>query len=445
MGQRAHVGGAVQKLRDAGASSHPIASGEGVQQAVSEQVRPDGRAHAQVLPLGEGLLQLILEVLHDLGEGHPEEVLHEVPGQLEALVGVVVLVVLLPHPDAELQDVAGDPAQEVGLLDAVLLGVAQVGKQGAVDDRLHLLLPVLLGLPGGELALQVCDGVLGGEDAVWRVQLLVVALLDVGVHDVGHLRDAHDGIVDVLVLVHPQGLHERHQRDLPGGGGNGHHEDAVLLLLHQGKGAVALLLREDLGHLQLGAVPLVELDHHPVGGQVLEGYEHPLGPAGDEVSARIGRVLSGLHELPAVLLVGQLALLLHVLLVKGAALGAEHDGKVAEVDLLRLLLDAVLDDGEVQLYGGHVVQVPQPGLHGGEAVGGPVGLPYHGSADADGGAGLGIDQPRLLVPPAAHADLDDAAVGTIGVQADDPSLGVIRGDAQVVHDLLHPAVGIVQG
>ncbi len=444
MGQRAHVGGAVQQLGDAGAPSHPIAGGERVQQAVGEQVGPDGGADAQVLLPGEAPLQLVLEVLHEVGEGHPEQVLHEVAGQLEALVGVVVLVILLPHPDAELEDVAGDPAQEVGLLDAVLLGVAQVGQQRAVDDRLDLLLPVLLGLSGGELALQEGDGIFGGEYAVWRVQLLVVTLLDVGVHDVGHLRNAHDGVVDVLVVLHVQRLHQGHQGDLTGGGGDGDHEDAVLLLLHQGEGAVALPLREYLGHFELGAVALVELDHDPVGGEVLQGDEHPLGPADDEVSAGVGGVLRSFHELPAVLLIGQLTLLLHVLPVEVAALGAEHDRKVSQVDLLRLLLDAVLYDGEVQLDGGHVVDVPKPRLHRRQVVSGPVGLPDHGGPDADGGAGLGVDHARLLIPPAADADLDYAPVGAVGVQADDAPLSVVSSDAEVVHDLLHPAVGVVQ-
>jgi len=205
-----------------------------------------------------------------------------------------------------------------------------------------------------------------------------MALLDVGVDDVGHVRDAHDGIVDLLVVLHPQGLHKDDQGDLSRGGRDGDHEDAVLLLLHQGEGAVTLLLREHLRHLQLGAVALVVLHHNPVGGEVLKGYQHPLRPSDDEVTAGVSGVLPELDELLLVLGFGQLPLLFHALLEKVAALGPEHDGKVADVHLLRLLLYAVLDDRELQLDGRQVVQVPQPGLHGSELVGGAVGLPDNG-------------------------------------------------------------------
>jgi hypothetical protein len=59
---------------------------------------------------------------------------------------------------------------------------------------------------------------------------------------------------------------------------------------------------------------------------------------------RVRRVLTGLDELLPVLALGELPLFLHVLLVEvAAALGAEHDRKVADVHLLRLLLDAALD------------------------------------------------------------------------------------------------------
>src|SRR2546426_2584235 len=42
------------------------------------------------------------------------------------------------------------------------------------------------------------------EDPVRRVDLLVLALLDVRVDDIGHLGRRDDGVVDVLVLLHAQ-------------------------------------------------------------------------------------------------------------------------------------------------------------------------------------------------------------------------------------------------
>ena len=161
------------------------------------------------------------------------------------------------------------------------------------------LTPVFLCLAGSELALQVEDRVVGGEDAVWRVELLVLAFLDVSVNDVGHVVGGDDGVVDLLVVLHAQGLHQGHERDLSRGRGHGHHEHAVALLLHQGQGAVPFLLREYLRDLQLGAVALVELDHDPVGRQVLEGDQDALRAADDEVSAGVHRVLAGLQQLLA--------------------------------------------------------------------------------------------------------------------------------------------------
>ena len=56
---------------------------------------------------------------------------------------------------------------------------------------------------------------------------------------------------------------------------------------------------------------------------------------------------------------------------------------------------------------------------------------------------LGVCHPGLLVALAADPDLHDSAIGLVRVQADDAALGIFRGNAQVVYDLLHPTVRIV--
>jgi hypothetical protein len=154
----------------------------------------------------------------------------------------VVLVVGLPVAEGKLQNGAGDASQEDGLLVPGARGVAQVGQQAAVEDALDLLGPVLLGLARGELLLQVVDGVFCALDPRRGVELGVQGLLEVGVQDVGHGVLGDDGVVDLAVVLHAEGLHEDDQGDLARGGGDGHDQDAVLLLLHQGEGPVALAL-----------------------------------------------------------------------------------------------------------------------------------------------------------------------------------------------------------
>ena len=201
------------------------------------------------------------------------------------------------------------------------LGVSEVGQQGPVEDALDLLRPVLLRLTGGEVPLEEQDGVLAGVVPVGGVGLLVEGRLDVGVDDVGHRLVGDDGLENLLVGLHPQGLHEGDERDGPGCDGDGDHDHAVLLLLHEGEGAVTVLLGEDLGDLHGRTVLLVVLDHHPVGGEVLKRDQDPLGSADDEVSSRLPGVLLLSDELLEVLLVGDgvLEVPLHDLPVEVAA------------------------------------------------------------------------------------------------------------------------------
>ena len=353
VGHGGQVGCPVEQLGHSCASSDPVSCGQGVEELVCEQVGTDGRGdvHLALLP-SPVPLQLVLQVLHEAAEAGPEQVLHEVSGQLEPLVGVVVLVVLLPLAQGQLQDGTRDASEEDGLLHAVRLGVSEVGQQGPVEDALDLLRPVLLRLTGGEVPLQEQDGILLCVVTVGCVGLLVERGLDVGVDDVRHGLVGDDGLEDLLVGLHPQGLHQGDERDGSGGDGHGDHDHAVLLLLYEREGAVPVLLGEHLGDLDGGAVLLVVLDHDPVGGQVLECDQDPLGSSDDEVSSGLPGVLLLLDELLDVLGVGEGALevLLDDLPVEIASLGPDHHGEVSDVDPLvplgHLLLDPVLVDLE---------------------------------------------------------------------------------------------------
>src|SRR5216117_3160709 len=277
-----------------------------------------------------------------------------------------------------------------------------------------------------EMANIIYANIVPREDPVRRVDLLVLALLDVRVDDVRHLRRGDDRVVNVLVLLHAEGLHQDDQRDLARRGRDAHDELAVLLLLHEGEGPVPFLLREYLGDLDLAAVPLVELDQHAVRREVLEGNQRPLRPSDDEIAARIERILLGvLDQLAAVLVDRQLPLGLHVLLVEEAPLRLHHDREVPDVDPLRLPLDAVLDDGEVQVDRRGVVQVPEPRLHRVQGMRGPVRFFDDRQAQGDRRLGLQID-PAPIVPLPTDADLDHIAFRPIFVEFDNPAALVLR-------------------
>ena len=452
VGHGGQIGRPVEKLGHSGAASDPVAGRERVEELVRQKVGTDGRVYVDDvgIPLPSAVpLELVLEILHEAAEAGPEQILHEIAGQFEPLVGVVVLVVLLPHAEAELQDGAGDASEEDGLLHTVVHGVSEVGQQGPVEDPLDLLGPVLLGLTGGEVPLEEQDGILGGVESVGRVGLLVERRLDVGVDDVGHALVGDDGLVDLLVLLHPQGLHQGDEGDASGCHGDGHHDRAVLLLLDEGERTVSVLLGEHLGDLHGGAVLLVVLDHHPVGGEVLESDQDPLGPSDNEVSSGLAGILPLPDELVLVLVIGERTVLEpgHHLAVQIASRGLHHHRKVSDVDpalvLGHLDLRPVPVDIEPDEDLGHVVEVPEPGLHRGELMAVSVRLGDGGRLDANGGLGLEIDV-AVGIPLPAYVYLDVLAADLLGVERYDAPLGVVGRDADVVDDPLHPAVGIVR-
>src|SRR5579859_3601255 len=163
VGDRGHMAGPVQQLAHAGPATDPVAGREGVHEALGEQVRPDRRRDPEVLLPGERTLELVFEILQEHREGDAEEILHEVAGELEALVRVVVLVVLTALPEVQFEYRTRHPSKVEGLLETVRFRVAEVGKERAVEDAVDLPLTVLLGLPRGELLLEVEESVLGGE------------------------------------------------------------------------------------------------------------------------------------------------------------------------------------------------------------------------------------------------------------------------------------------
>src|SRR5881628_1456244 len=98
-----------------------------MEQALREQVRPDRRRDLQLAAPRVRSLQLVLEVLDEVREGDPEQILHQVARKLESLVRVVVLVIFPAHAEGQLQDRARDASEEDRLLYPIFAGVAEVG------------------------------------------------------------------------------------------------------------------------------------------------------------------------------------------------------------------------------------------------------------------------------------------------------------------------------
>ena len=127
-----------------------------------------------------------------------------------------------------------------------------------------------------------------------------------------------------------------------------------------------------------------------------------------------------------------------------AFLGFYHDREIAYVNVIRLLLDAVLDHGNGQLDGGHVGKIPEAGLHGRKRFGSTVGLLDPGGAYVNGGLGMGVDL-SVLVPLPAYPDRDDIAISSVLIQQYYSPLTLVLRNPDVVHNLLHPAVRVVYG
>ena len=374
---RRHVAGPVEHLADPGAAADPVAGRERVDEPLRQKVRSDRARDAEVLLARKRAFELVLEVLEEQGERDAEQVLHQVAGELEALVRVVVLVVLAPYLEVQLEDRPRHTREVEGLLQSVVLRVAQVGEERAVEDPVDLALTVLLRLARRELLLEEDQRVLGRQDAFGWVELLRDALLEVDVEQVLHRLDerfvqreqlSENGLEDLLVVLHPEGFHQDDEGDLTARGRNGDLQDAVLLLLDDGERPVSAPLAEHLGALDRRAVPLVELGEDAVRREVLEADDDPLGAADDGIPSGVEGVLAVLDELRTVLVVreGDLPVGLDVRFREVALAALDHDRKVADVDGLARALDPVLHDRHVEVDRRLVREVPKTRLHRGE-------------------------------------------------------------------------------
>ena len=388
----------------------------------------------------------------------------------------MVLVVDAPHSERDLEDRTGHTAEVDGFLQTVRGGASQVGEQVVVEDVVDLLDPVLLGLTLRQRLLEVLVGVLGGVESIGLVGGSVHGPLDVGVDDWDHPLVGDDGVVDVRIRLHPQRLHEGDQEDAVPCGRELYVQGvvlellvvlAVLLQLDDGLRAESVLLGEDLCGNGLGLGLLAVLDQHPVGSQVLERDQDPLGTADDEVSSGIPGVLLDLAEVVVVLLVADLLESQPVLddvPVEAASPGFDHHGEVADLDALGEELGRVLDgvlgalrlvDGEVHVDRRAVVEVPEPGLHGGQRCLGTVGLDDDGTdvlalvegvvlPDVDGGRGLDFDLSVLRsVPSDADDQVPSVARLLVHVDPDESVVGAVVLERDFVDDPLHPAVGVL--
>ena len=363
-----------------------------------------------------------------------------------------MVLVVRRHPlrDGFPEEVLCHTAEEDCLLSPGGLVVAEVGEEGTVQDGLDLLGPVLFCLAGCEVPLEVCDRILLGVESVRGPVLCVVGALEVGEDDVLHFLAGTEDVVDFAVLLHSECLEEGNEGDGAGYDRYRDHECTIFLHFDLGQCTVSFFLGEHLDGGDGLSVLLCPVVEHPVGGEVLEGDEDPLGSANDEVSSGLTGILLEFDEFLVVFLI-----VLHLLLglsldlgpVEVAAFGLHHHGQVADVDptvVVKVLLDTVLVDLEADVYGGHVVEVPEPCLHGGELVLVSVGLHHGRGLDANGGFGLGDDVP-FRIPLPSDADLDVLSVGALGVELDDSADRVVGGHPGVIDDLLHPAVGVVAG
>src|SRR2546428_9539292 len=177
-------------------------------------------------------------------------------------------------------------------------------------------------------------------------------------------------------------------------------------------------------------------------GKILSADRGPARPADYEVPARVVRVLAHLDELAFLLVERALTFRLHVLLVEEAPFRLDHDREVADVHLFRLPLDAVLDDGEIEVDRGRVVQVPKARFHRVEGVRCPVRLLDDRQAQRDRWLRLEVN-PSALVAFPADPDFDDVAFGPVFVELDDATAFVLGRRPEVVYDPLHPRIRIV--
>ncbi|VVB67369.1 Uncharacterised protein [uncultured archaeon] len=248
--QGRHVVGSIQKLRDARAPTNPVARGQGMNHPLSQDIRPHRGHHIQLPVPHAGPLQLIFYISGETVEGHAEEILHQIPGELQPLIGIVVLVVLAPACQRQLKAGLRHAGEKQGFSIAILFRHADMGKQISVQDIGRPLLLVLLGLARGHARAYLLQSLLGGRD---------LGLLQVLQHELDDLRVVGYGFNNIHICFHAQRSKQCHEVQTPGDGGKRDLQDRPPATLHDDQRSVTLPLAEYLGHLDVLIVALVVL------------------------------------------------------------------------------------------------------------------------------------------------------------------------------------------
>src|SRR3972149_3002892 len=114
-------------------------------------------------------------------------------------------------------------------------------------------------------------------------------------------------VVDLLVLLEAECLHEDNERNLTRRGRDRHDQHPVLLHLHERERSVPLALREHFRNGDLPAIPLVVLHENTIRREILERDQRRLRPADDEVTPGVERVLAHFDQFQAVLRLRELS------------------------------------------------------------------------------------------------------------------------------------------
>src|SRR2546425_2661532 len=208
MAQGAEIVRPVEQLRDADLAPAPVAGSNRVVELVGDDAGPDGRAYHVASPLLSGPLELVLHVPHQVSERCPEEVREHLPGELDNLVTVMVLVVLLDPAEPQLEELADGLAEEHQLVVASVLGLAEVWQKAPVEGRLGPLDPELFEHP-------VRDTVADVNESVLLCRRL--AGLDEGdLQEVLDLLLRGDGVRDLLVRLYSHRPHDDDEGEVDG-------------------------------------------------------------------------------------------------------------------------------------------------------------------------------------------------------------------------------------
>mmetsp|Transcript_82902 Transcript_82902/g.243053 ORF Transcript_82902/g.243053 Transcript_82902/m.243053 type:complete len:586 (+) Transcript_82902:1742-3499(+) len=358
--QAGHVGEARQDLGDARflhlvSLDVPVAGRDCVHHRLREarSVRPQIEhvrirrvisllRRALLMPLTQCNVRLLLELGIHAFDLILEEEGHELAGELEALVAVVVAVVDQPLVVHRVDQPPDHETEVTDLGGKVVVRALDVREELLAEDlhRVHGLrrLPGVLGL---ELGAEVVQGTLLRED-VPLVHLLQRGheAVQVPALDADHLDDLH-------VALHSQGLHDD---------GHGHEvqegrvlEVEALLPCRgvQAENRPALVVPGLRGADRLEDLLGVVLHDDAVRQGLLLHHEHALHALDDEVAPGVVGALAVLHHLGL------------ALAVEDAEAAPQHDRQVPDLHLPLLLREVALPVHDVDPNGCGVGEVPE--------------------------------------------------------------------------------------